>query len=134
MKKYLVITGIYGTLAVAFGAIGGHVMKKFIDLYYLDIYKTAVQYHFWHTLAMLIVGIGMTQPSLAALLRWFKLAFICFATGIALFCGSLYLLCLATAWQTPLNELSYLTPIGGFCFILGWGVLIIAGIKSIKIS
>ena len=41
-----------------------------------------------------------------------------FATGILLFCGSLYLLAL-----TDIRWLGAITPFGGIAFLLGWGAL-----------
>jgi uncharacterized membrane protein YgdD (TMEM256/DUF423 family) len=47
-----------------------------------------------------------------------------FVTGIVLFSGSLYLLVL-----TPMSWPGPITPVGGVCLMVGWALLITAGIK-----
>jgi uncharacterized membrane protein YgdD (TMEM256/DUF423 family) len=46
-----------------------------------------------------------------------------YLTGILFFSGSLYLLAL-----TEIRWIGPITPIGGLCFIIGWGFLIAAGL------
>jgi uncharacterized membrane protein YgdD (TMEM256/DUF423 family) len=78
-------------------------------------YNTAVQYHFWHALGLLIVGIlALLMPGAVALkwAGWLMLA------GIVLFSGSLYLLAV-----TGSRALGAITPLGGAAFIAAWAVL-----------
>ena len=50
------IAAVFLALAVALGAFGAHGLKARLDANHLDIYKTAVLYHFLHALGMLIVS------------------------------------------------------------------------------
>jgi len=43
--------------AVALGAFGAHALKAKVEPDLMAVYQTAVQYHFWHALGMLAVGI-----------------------------------------------------------------------------
>jgi uncharacterized membrane protein YgdD (TMEM256/DUF423 family) len=47
--------------------------------------------------------------------------------GIVLFSGSLYLLAL-----TDVKEVSAITPLGGFCFPVGWGSLAPAAWRGVS--
>lgn len=99
---------------VLLGAFGAHALRSKLDAYGMDIYKTAVLYHFVHALGILAVGqifATVTQHSTPLLTA----AGIFFMTGIALFSGSLYLLSI-----TGLKWLGAITPVGGVAFLLGW--------------
>jgi uncharacterized membrane protein YgdD (TMEM256/DUF423 family) len=111
-KQTLTTAAISGGLAVAIGAFGAHALKGMLESSgRLDVYKTAVQYQFYHTLALLAVGILMTHFASKRL----SYAAIFFLVGIIFFSGSLYVLCF-----TGLGMLGAVTPIGGVFFILGW--------------
>jgi uncharacterized membrane protein YgdD (TMEM256/DUF423 family) len=77
----------------------------------LATYHTAVQYHFWHALALL--GVGLAWPHAGG--PWLRAAGWLFVAGLVLFCGSLYALALGAPRQTGLA-----TPIGGGALIFGW--------------
>lgn len=114
-KLFITLASLSGMLAVAFGAFGAHALKSRLDEYALGVYQTAVQYHFYHSLALLAVGvIALSQPQ-AVLLKssgWL------FFLGILIFSGSLYLLSL-----TGVKWLGAITPLGGLAFIAGWACL-----------
>jgi uncharacterized membrane protein YgdD (TMEM256/DUF423 family) len=101
--------------AVVLGAFGAHAVKRQLAPELLAVYQTAVQYHFWHALGLLGVGILMAQWPTARALAWTAWLLI---AGLFFFCGSLYALALTgTSW------LGVLTPIGGAAFIAAWLVL-----------
>mgnify|MGYP003694587611 CR=1 FL=1 len=53
----------------------------------MAVYQTAVQYHFWHALGLLAVGVLLLhKPESGALVAAARLL----AAGIVVFCGSLY--------------------------------------------
>jgi len=81
----------------------------------MTVYQTGVQYHFWHTLALLAVGIML---SLELHNRWIVISGGLFAGGIVLFSGSLYLLAL-----TGVRGLGAITPLGGLLWLAAWGCL-----------
>jgi uncharacterized membrane protein YgdD (TMEM256/DUF423 family) len=89
----------------------------------MNIYERAVFYHVVHALGMLLVGALAASHTIApSLSRW---AGILLLAGIVFFSGSLYILALSgnRTWGA-------VTPIGGVCFIAGWVVLAVAGLKG----
>jgi uncharacterized membrane protein YgdD (TMEM256/DUF423 family) len=101
--------------AVALGAFGAHALKARLAPDALAIYQTAVQYHFWHALGLLAVGILLLQkPDSGALAAsaWLLVA------GILIFCGSLYALAL-----TGSRGWGAVTPVGGVAFLAAWAAL-----------
>ena len=83
----------------------------------LSIWQTAVQYHFWHALALL------ATPQLAG--AWAKAAGWLFITGVLVFSGSLYALALGAP-----RMLGMITPVGGLTLILGWLAFAVAAIRA----
>ena len=120
MKKILTIAAISGMLAVMLGAFGAHGLKKIISPEMLEVFKTGVQYQFYHTFALLVVGILMYFSESKAL-KWSANLFI---TGIVLFSGSLYVLAIS-----GIKVLGAITPLGGIAFIAGWLLLAIHASK-----
>lgn len=89
----------------------------------MGVFMTAVQYQFFHTLALLIVAVwGEARTEMASKL---KPTAICFVTGILVFSGSLYALAL-----TGVKIFGALTPIGGVSFLIGWAFLLRAAYKG----
>ena len=120
-KLFITLASLSGMLAVCFGAFGAHALRERLDDYLMGVFETAVQYHFYHALALLAVGvIALNQPQTAML----KSAGWLFLTGTVIFSGSLYILALTgTKW------LGAITPLGGLAFIAGWACLAAAGWK-----
>ena len=102
------IAAALGALAVVLGAFGAHALRGQLDAGALQTWHTAVDYQFWHALALL--GLAGAPVS-----RWRLAASIAFGAGVLLFCGSLYALALgAPGW------IGAITPVGGLSFIAGW--------------
>jgi len=121
-KIILSIASISGMLAVGIGAFGAHALKSKLEASnLLNTYQTAVQYHFYHTLLLIALGLVMYKIDSP----WISYSSYITIAGIFLFSGSLYVLCL-----TNIKWLGAITPIGGLCFILGWLFLFIAVVKS----
>ena len=121
--KFLLVSGAIAALAaVVLGAFGAHALRTRLSPELLSAYKTAIEYHFYHALALVILGVLALQAAGLPLLRFAGLAFV---AGIVLFSGSLYALAL-----TGVQGLGALTPIGGVAFILGWALLIIAVLRA----
>jgi uncharacterized membrane protein YgdD (TMEM256/DUF423 family) len=105
------IAAIFGFLAVALGAFGAHGLKPtLVALGTTESFEIAVRYQFFHALAMLVLARLRPFPAGA----WW-----CFAVGILVFSGSLYVLAL-----TALKWLGAVTPIGGVAFLAGWLLLV----------
>ncbi len=113
--KTLKIAALFGFLSVLIGAFGAHSLEDvLIENQRLETYKTAVNYQFYHTLALLLVGVLMMSNPSKYLIRSAKM----FVYGILFFSGSLYLLSL-----TNYTFIGVVTPIGGLFFIFGWFAL-----------
>jgi uncharacterized membrane protein YgdD (TMEM256/DUF423 family) len=103
MTAFIRIGAIAGFLGVGLGAFGAHGL--------LAVFETGVRYQLVHALALLVVGvlIGRRSTKILAAAGW------CFAAGIILFCGSLYVLAL-----TGTTAAGIVTPFGGLLFLAGW--------------
>ncbi len=135
-RKCLAAAAILGFMAVFLGAFGAHGLKdsgfltrKYGETeakdyagmsipasykYLLD-FETGVRYHMWHALAMGLTGVLMRWHPSKAL----SAAAWCFALGITLFSGSLYILVaggpkfLGVPW-------GMIAPAGGTLLLVGW--------------
>lgn len=112
MHRTLFIAALNGLLVVVLGAFGAHALETRIPASLLETWQTGVQYHMFHTLALLAVGVLQREVTLAARLQSAAYFFI---GGIAIFCGSLYVLALS-----GMTSLGMITPIGGVLFLAGW--------------
>ena len=59
-KLFIVLGSMNGLLAVSLGAFGAHALKSRLDAGMLSVYRTAVEYHFYHAPAT----IGVRDPLL----------------------------------------------------------------------
>jgi len=121
-KLFVSIGAAMAALAVVLGAFGAHALKTRLPAGMLEVYLTAVQYHFWHALGVLAVGLALELLPEAG---WLRSAGWLLTAGIVLFCGSLYLLAL-----TGSKWLGAVTPLGGLAFILGWLALMVAALRA----
>ena len=107
-------------IAVAAGAFGAHALRMHLDPAALAIWETAARYQMYHALALLAAAwVASAWPG--PLPGWSGRFFL---AGTAVFSGSLYLLAL-----TGVRWLGAVTPIGGACFLAGWGCLLLAAIR-----
>jgi uncharacterized membrane protein YgdD (TMEM256/DUF423 family) len=114
-RIFITLGAINALLCVAFGAFGAHGLKQRLTADMLAVYQTGVQYHFYHALGLIAVGLVLlhfpaSKP--VVLSGWLMLA------GIALFSVSLYALSL-----TGIRGLGAITPLGGVAFLSGWALL-----------
>lgn len=118
-RLILQLAALLGALSVGIGAFAAHGLRKTLEAAgRFETFETAVRYQFYHTLALLAVGVlWYLKPELRSLgtVAWLWLG------GILVFSGSLYVLCL-----TGITKLGAVTPIGGVLFIAGWIVLLLA--------
>ncbi|HYW04707.1 MAG TPA: DUF423 domain-containing protein [Gammaproteobacteria bacterium] len=114
-RFFLVLGSVNAAIAIVLGAFGAHALHGRLSARMLDVWHVAERYQLVHALGLLALGLlALVLPHLAGL-RW---AGGLMLAGILLFCGSLYLLAL-----TGYGPLGMITPFGGMCFILAWGVL-----------
>lgn len=120
MRLPLVMGAFIAMLAVMAGAFGAHGLRGVISERGLEVFQTAVTYQMTHAIALILVAL-LAAFGVNRRLLIFSAGF--YLTGILFFSGSLYLLAL-----TEIRWIGPITPIGGLCFIIGWGFLIAAGL------
>ncbi len=128
-KKVILGGAVMAALSVMIGAFGAHGLKPLFTPEQMNSFETGVRYQFYHSLAMLMVGIihGF-HPHVA--LRWAGWFFL---IGIILFSGSIYTLCYLGATSTVgLGGLGIVTPIGGMFFIIGWLFVVLGLLSKVK--
>jgi len=110
-SRTLAIAGFLLALATAFGAFGAHALKAQLSPDRLQVYETAVRYHFFHALGLLGIGVALRSVDVG-LVRWGAVLVL---VGIVLFSGSLY----ALTFGAP-RPFGIVTPLGGLALIAGW--------------
>ena len=117
-----VLASLAGGLAVVLGAFGAHALKDRLEPAMLAAFNTAVHYQMLHaTVVLVILLLARTSDSRGFLLG----AAGSMLAGILLFSGSLYVLVLwGWRWLGPI------TPLGGALLITGWGLLLVAMVRS----
>jgi uncharacterized membrane protein YgdD (TMEM256/DUF423 family) len=121
-KQTLLAAAILGFLSVAIGAFGAHALKPtLLANNRLEIFELAVQYQFYHTLALLAIALLLKKQET----RLLKIASALLLAGILLFSGSLYIMAIANT-----SSLGMITPLGGVCFLGGWGCLIVSALRD----
>lgn len=125
-RTLMLVTGILGTSGVALGAFGAHALKIRLETTsHTETWGTAVFYHLIHTVAILAVAMAINQASPATKSRLLTKAATSWLIGIVLFSGSLYFLSLGgPRWLGPI------TPIGGLALLIGWGCVLVSGLKK----
>lgn len=123
MSRLAILLGAgNAALAILFGAFAAHALRNSLSEQMLSIFQTAVDYHLYHALGLIIIGLLISQRSYSRLLN---LSAIAMLVGIIVFCGSLYLLSL-----TGKSWLGMITPLGGVTFIASWILIVIGYFKS----
>ena len=107
LRTFLMLAAFFGFTGVALGAFAAHGLKGRLTEQYLAIFHTGVTYQLVHTLALFGVALLATHLP-GRLVTW---AGVCFAVGIVLFSGSLYVLTM-----TGISKLGIITPFGGLAF------------------
>ncbi|AKH37131.1 MULTISPECIES: DUF423 domain-containing protein [Nitrosomonas] len=112
-RIFLTLGAINAFLCVLFGALGAHGLKHTLTTDMLVIFQTGVQYHFYHALGLILVGLGLlTNLSQSRLL---KLSGWLMVTGIVLFSGTLYIISV-----TEIRGLGVIAPFGGLSYMSAW--------------
>jgi uncharacterized membrane protein YgdD (TMEM256/DUF423 family) len=119
-RLFIIIGAVSGGIGVAAGAFGAHALRARLEPRMLEVFETGARYQMYHAIAMLAAAWIVTRfpGSLANASGWLFLA------GTLLFSGSLY----AMAF-TGIRALGAITPLGGVCFIAGWGCLALAAMR-----
>ena len=120
MDKIALISGaLFGMSAVIFGAFGAHLLKKKLNTDQLQSFETGVKYQMYHAIVLLVLGFQLNHQ---ITIDNYIINF--FIIGIILFSFSIYGLVISSANNKKLKFLGPITPLGGLCLVLGWGLLI----------
>ncbi|MGR3278409.1 DUF423 domain-containing protein [Acaryochloris marina NIES-2412] len=124
---FLMAGSIFGGLSVAAGAFASHALKAQLSEKSQQIFETGTKYQMYHALALILVSLLLSRAEGGE--GVLTIAGYAFIAGIVLFSGSLYGLSLSEIkWFGPI------TPLGGVAFLVGWGCIAIAALKSSPIS
>jgi len=115
-KLWLIISSVSGFTAVSIGAFGAHGLRETLTPQMLEIYKTGVLYQLIHSVVLLALTLNTVIKA--------KGPSIFFLLGIILFSFSLYLYS-----TSGIRLFAMITPIGGFCFLIGWLLIIYEAIR-----
>ena len=121
-RLIVLVAALFGALGIVLGAFGAHGLRQRLTPELLALWQTAVQYHVWHALAMLAVGLLAQQLPQQ---RWLRADAALFFAGIVLFSGSLYALALGAP-----RLLGAMAPLGGLALIAGWLCLAAAAVRA----
>ena len=111
--KIIALGAVMAGIGVALRAFGAHGLKARVTPEMLTIYETGVTYQFYHSFALIALGLVALRAGDQGVMA----TAVAFFVGILVFSGSLYLLVLTdTRW------LGAITPLGGLSFLVGWGL------------
>jgi uncharacterized membrane protein YgdD (TMEM256/DUF423 family) len=125
-RTFLIVAALAGLTAVILGAFGAHSLRAVLSPEQLNIWEKGVQYQIYHALALFICSIYLRKEYSISV----RNAALCFIVGIVCFSGSLYLLATRELTGIPVLFIGPITPIGGFFFIAGWGLILMQAMKK----
>lgn len=130
MKQFRV-AAILLALAVILGAFGAHALKSRLSVEALSVWKTAVEYHFYHALGLMVISIASHTGILNdKSFQWISKMML---AGVLFFSGSLYLISTREIHGINVSFLGPITPIGGVFFIGGWMLAAFkANVRNVK--
>lgn len=111
-------------IAIVLAAFATHMLPDSWPENRYITFQTATDYHLYHALSLIVVGILLNQRTDS---KFLKIAAAAMLIGLVLFCGSLYLLSL-----TDLSWLGSITPIGGIILIGSWILMMAAYTKRTR--
>ena len=126
-NKLISIAALLAFLAVTLGAFGAHTLNELLTTEKLNNFETGVRYQFYHSLALLIIGLNANKLNATALIGKFMLI------GIVFFSFSIYLLSLQELIGINLSRLGPITPIGGLLLMISWLILIFKNYKKTQV-
>ncbi|MBU4609044.1 DUF423 domain-containing protein [Achromobacter sp. GG226] len=120
-RRLVVFAALNLIIAVGAGAFGSHGLRQILSAGDLEIWHIAVLYQMVHALGLLAIASLLPRFDCRAL----RLAGPVMLGGIAFFSGSLYVLVL-----TNTRILGAITPIGGTLFLIAWGLVAWAALRT----
>ncbi|MCF6138970.1 DUF423 domain-containing protein [Pseudalkalibacillus berkeleyi] len=120
-KLFILLGAINAGLSVVLGAFGAHGLESKLSAKMMDVFKTGVQYHIFHSLGLFVIAFLADKFPTSSMLSWAGWTMM---IGIILFSGSLYVLSVS-----GISKLGIITPFGGLAFIISWLLIVIAILK-----
>lgn len=117
-RVWMVLGAAAGASAVMMAAMAAHALPKTLAPRGVEAVRAAVQMQGWHALALVACALWLGRGG-SALVNGAAAAF---ATGIVLFCGSVY------AGEILQVRIGPTAPVGGVLLMLGWALLGVAGV------
>jgi uncharacterized membrane protein YgdD (TMEM256/DUF423 family) len=116
MNRQIIITAsILGMLGIIAGAFAAHGLQQYLQPKEIEIWRTGVQYQFYHVFALLFLS-TFASPN-----KLIRIAYYLFTFGIIFFSGSLYLLaCRDLLGWDWLIVMGPITPLGGLFIVYCW--------------
>lgn len=114
-KTFLLLGTINTFICIGLGAFGAHGLKQILTTDMLATFQIGVQYHLYHAIGLLIVGLLLLhfpKSHMIAASGWLMLL------GILLFSGTLYVTSL-----TEIRGMGMVAPFGGTSFLSAWALL-----------
>lgn len=117
-SKWIAIGAFSGAVAVLLGAFGAHGLKARVSPEDLEVWKTGVLYHTFHSVALVLFGLFQERR------RTSSGPGLLFLIGIVVFGGTLYGIGIGgPRW------LGAITPLGGLALIGGW---VLFGVQALR--
>lgn len=120
-KLFILLGALNAGLSVILGAFGAHGLESKLSEKMLDVFKTGVQYHIFHSLGLFVVAFLADKFPASGMIAWAGWVML---IGIVLFSGSLYVLSIS-----GISKLGIITPFGGLAFIISWVLIVFAMLK-----
>jgi len=132
-RRWIAIGALLGAIGVGLGAFGAHVLGDLLEKtlgyapedahHRFEIFETAIRYQMFHALALVFVGLALTQHDC----KCWRFAAWAFLVGVVIFCGLLKVLTFA---DPKWNWLGAIVPIGGISLIVGWLALAFGALRK----
>ena len=117
-SKWISIGAFSAAIAVLLGAFGAHGLKAHVSEDDLEVWRTGVLYHTFHSIALVLFGLFQERR------RTSSAPGVLFLIGIVIFGLTLYGIGLGgPGW------LGAITPLGGLALVAGW---ILFGIQALR--
>ncbi|AJC48184.1 DUF423 domain-containing protein [Allofrancisella guangzhouensis] len=123
----LIFGAVLGFISIAFGAYAEHGLKASITPEHFHFIMTAIRYNQLYAIVVSGIGLALLGSDKLAQSLSLKISGLLFTLGTLLFSFSIYF---AVILDIP--QLVRLAPIGGSTLMLGWIILAIAGLLTLK--
>ncbi|MFO7762459.1 MAG: DUF423 domain-containing protein [Wenzhouxiangellaceae bacterium] len=127
MNKVLAAGALLGFLSVAIGASIEHVLRGNADAEVLRWTMTAIRYHQVGALVTTMIGLALLAGPAASVANALARSGWLFVAGTLLFSFSIY-----AAAVTGVEQLTWITPVGGVTLMIAWLSLAWAALRAGK--